>query len=87
MTWPDFWDNDKVLRHGMAEILENQRIIMADLSSLTAAMTTLQTNVASLIADTTSQSAVDALTAEAVSMNAAITAVLPATPTAQVKPA
>lgn len=71
------WGTDRILRHGLSEILINQRIIMADLTKLQASVASLTTSVDALLADTTSQPAVDAIQASVDALNTAVTAVLP----------
>jgi len=76
-AFPESWGADRIIRHGLSEILENQRLIMADLANLQASVAALGTKVDSLIADTTSQAAVDAIQASADALSAKIGAVLP----------
>lgn len=69
--FPEGWEMERILRHGLSEILENQRIIMADISKLQGTMAELAANVAALIAKPTvpSQAEIDALEASAAATN------------------
>lgn len=86
--FPSHWDELQLLRAGLSEIITNQtRIIknqgdiVADLTKLNAIQAKLATDVASLLADTTSQAAVDAVTDALTATDNQIVAVLPPAPT------
>lgn len=76
--FPEDWGSDRVIRHGLTEILTKQRTIMADISKLQASVTQLQLDVAALVAKPSvpSQAEVDAVQASVDAIDTSVKAAI-----------
>lgn len=75
--------NERLIHRALWHIIENQEKMMEDLTALTAAVTTLETDVAALkAAPSISQADIDALTARIQAVSAEVVALTPAPPPA-----
>ena len=78
--FPDHWTEKQIFIAAFAEMIENQRIIMADISKLQASVANLQTDVTALINKPTvpTQAEIDAVQAGVDNLDAQVKTALAA---------